>query len=222
MRPLSVLPRVFEDGQRLYTLSLAPGWSVYGERRVSRRGKEYRHWSPWRSKLAAYLTLGGRFGGKRIMDEGASVLYLGAASGTTVSHISDMVPEGRIYAVEFSPRTFRGLLDVASVRDNVFPLMEDARHPERYGPVVGEADVLYQDVSQRDQIDILMSNARYLRPGGTGLLALKARSMDISLSPREIYQRAADTLIEGGFHILDHKELAPYQKDHAFFVIRKP
>ena len=38
------------------------------------------------------------------------MLYLGAASGTTVSHVSDVVgPEGMVYAVEFSHRPGRDL-----------------------------------------------------------------------------------------------------------------
>ena len=37
---------------------------------------------------------------------GAKVLYLGAASGTSVSHVSDIVgPQGAVYAVEFSHRS---------------------------------------------------------------------------------------------------------------------
>ena len=45
-------------------------------------------WNPFRSKLAAAI-LGGV--DKIHMKPGSKVLYLGAASGTTVSHVSDLV-----------------------------------------------------------------------------------------------------------------------------------
>ena len=49
---------------------------------------EYRAWNPFRSKLAAAI-VGGI---EHIhMKPGSKVLYLGAASGTTVSHVSDLV-----------------------------------------------------------------------------------------------------------------------------------
>lgn len=67
---------------------------------------EYRIWNPFRSKLAASILAG--------IDNihikpGAKVLYLGAASGTSVSHVSDIVgPEGSVFAVEFSHRSGKG------------------------------------------------------------------------------------------------------------------
>lgn len=49
---------------------------------------EYRVWNPFRSKLGAAI-LGGV--DQIHIKPGAKVLYLGAASGTTVSHVSDIV-----------------------------------------------------------------------------------------------------------------------------------
>ena len=49
---------------------------------------EYRVWNPFRSKLAAAI-LGGV--DKIHIKPGSKVLYLGAASGTTVSHVADIV-----------------------------------------------------------------------------------------------------------------------------------
>ena len=77
----------------LVTLNMVPGEGVYGEKRVSieeqDKGKiEYRVWNPFRSKLAAAV-LGGV--DKIHMAPGIKVLYLGAASGTSVSHVSDVV-----------------------------------------------------------------------------------------------------------------------------------
>ena len=84
----------------LVTKNLVPGESVYGEKRITIEGEvegtkvEYRVWNPFRSKLAAGV-LGG-------MDDifiapGKKVLYLGAASGTSVSHVADIVGPVRIF-----------------------------------------------------------------------------------------------------------------------------
>lgn len=125
----------------LATLNSVIGESVYGEKRVSvdtESGEkiEYRLWNPFRSKLAAGVINGLR---DIHMPPGTRVLYLGAASGTTVSHVSDIVgPEGCVYAVEFSHRSGRDLLNVAKHRTNIIPIIEDARHPHRYRMLVGK------------------------------------------------------------------------------------
>ncbi|KAH7945365.1 hypothetical protein HPB49_010023 [Dermacentor silvarum] len=76
----------------LVTKNLVVGESVYGEKRVSVEENEvkleYRVWNPFRSKLAAAI-LGGV--DQIHMPPGSKVLYLGAASGTTVSHVADIV-----------------------------------------------------------------------------------------------------------------------------------
>jgi len=93
---------VFRGRGRLFTRNMVPRTSVYGERLVSEGGVEYREWVHTRSKLAAYLMLDGD---AFPLSEDSSVLYLGAASGTTASHISDIVRSGTVYCVEFSPRS---------------------------------------------------------------------------------------------------------------------
>jgi len=117
----------------LLTRNTVPGESVYNEKRVTVEGKdatdkiEYRVWNPFRSKIAAGI-VGGV--GDIFMKPGSKVLYLGGASGTTCSHVSDLVgPEGAVYAVEFSKRVGRDLVNMAKKRTNVIPIIEDARHP---------------------------------------------------------------------------------------------
>ena len=117
----------------LVTKNLNPGESVYNEKRVSVEDKatetktEYRVWNPFRSKIAAAI-VGGI--GNIYMKPGSKVLYLGGASGTTVSHVADLVgPTGCVYAVEFSKRSGRDLVNMAKKRTNVIPIIEDARHP---------------------------------------------------------------------------------------------
>ena len=85
---------------------------MYGEKRISSeipgvdgatQKIEYRIWNPFRSKLAASILSGVD---NIHIKPGLKVLYLGAASGTSVSHVSDIVgPEGTVFAVEFSHRS---------------------------------------------------------------------------------------------------------------------
>lgn len=158
------------------TKNLVPGDSVYGEKRISvddENGKiEYRVWNPFRSKLGAAI-LGGVE--ETYIKPGSKVLYLGAASGTTVSHVSDIVgPTGRVYAVEFSHRSGRDLLSVAQKRSNVVPIIEDARHPQKYRMVLSMVDTIFSDVAQPDQARIVTLNANhYLKVGGHVVISIK-------------------------------------------------
>ena len=135
----------------LVTRNIVPGESVYGEKRISVEGPEatkaeYRVWNPFRSKLAAGI-LGGLE--EIYVKPGAKVLYLGAASGTSVSHVADLVGDGGVvYAVEFSHRSGRDLINMAKKRVNVIPIIEDARHPQKYRMLVGMVDVIFADVAQ--------------------------------------------------------------------------
>jgi len=207
-----------ELGSRLATLNLAPGVKVYGEQLVKFGGNEYRIWDPYRSKLAASILKGLE---SLPIKPGSRVLYLGAASGTTCSHVSDIVGvKGRVYAVEFAPRVMRELLSkVAQHRVNVAPILADARHPELYSSLVEEVDVIYQDVAQPNQSQILVDNAKaFLKPGGWAMLAIKARSVDVTKEPSEVYRRELETLKRGGFKLVQVLHLEPYDEDHAMIV----
>jgi fibrillarin-like pre-rRNA processing protein len=202
------------------TKNLAPGISVYGEQLLSSGGVEYRLWDPYRSKLAGAILNGLRgypFG------PGRRVLYLGASTGTTVSHISDIVEaSGTVLAVEISQRVARELLErVVKHRPNVIPILEDARRPERYGFVYGKVDVEYCDVAQQDQTEIAISNARrYLREGGDLLLVVKTRSIDVTKEPEEVIRGEVAKLRSSGFEVLQVVNLEPYDRDHALVHAR--
>ncbi|MCK4718099.1 MAG: fibrillarin-like rRNA/tRNA 2'-O-methyltransferase [Thermoplasmata archaeon] len=214
-----IFPGVFTDGPGLFTRNFTPGKKVYGERLVRQKGKEYRHWNPRRSKLAAYIQKKGEI---FPFHPEATVLYLGAANGTTASHVGDIVRRGQVFCVEFSPRSFRDLVDVSRDRPQLIPILGDARWPERYLPVVGRVDVLYQDVSQRDQVEIFIRNAdMLLQPRGVGMLMFKARSVDSSMPPNRLYQEAADQLVAGGYPVDFFVDLSPLQKDHAALVVHR-
>ena len=210
---------VYTDGKMLFTINSVPGKKVYGERLVSSGKKEYRGWNPWRSKLSAYISRGGKV---FPFSKNSNILYLGAASGTTTSHMADIASRGMVISVEFSPRSFRDLVDVAEERKNMVPVLADARRPETYAPLVGEADVVYQDISQRDQVDIFVKNLElFLKDSGTGVLMLKARSIDSSMAPGKIFQDAVDGIVLNGYDVDDVLTMAPFQKDHAAIFVHR-
>ncbi|ABN70347.1 rRNA 2'-O-methyltransferase fibrillarin [Staphylothermus marinus F1] len=209
-----------EDGSvKLATKNLVPGHRVYGERLYRWGGEEYREWNLYRSKLAGALANGLA---EQPIREGHSILYLGVATGTTASHISDIVgPTGRIFSVEFAPRVMREFVLVADIRKNLYPILGDARKPKEYRHLVEMVDGIYADIAQPEQAAIVADNADYfLKDNGYLLLAIKARSIDVTKEPSEIYRREINTLKERGFEIIDVVHLEPYDKDHAMVYAR--
>ncbi|MEM4482013.1 MAG: fibrillarin-like rRNA/tRNA 2'-O-methyltransferase [Desulfurococcaceae archaeon] len=209
-----------DDGSvKLATKNLVPGHRVYGEKLYKYNGNEYREWNAFRSKLAAALLNG-------LVDqpirEGDTILYLGVASGTTASHVSDIVGHnGRVYGVDIAPRVMREFIVVADVRRNLFPVLGDARKPQEYRHVVETVKGLYADIAQPEQAAIVANNAdTFLEDGGYLLMAVKARSIDVTKEPSEIYRKEINTLKERGFDIVDVVHLEPYDKDHAMIYAR--
>lgn len=202
----------------LCTKNMDIGTSVYGEKRIAiEEGDqkiEYRVWNPFRSKLAAAIVAG-------VEDvhvvPGSKLLYLGAASGTTVSHCSDIVgPEGLVYAVEFSARPGRDLINVAKKRTNIIPIVEDARYPLKYRMLVGMVDVIFADVAQPDQARIVGHNASYfLKNGGHFVISIKANCVDSTAAPEAVYAKEIKKLKEMQFKPREYITLEPYERDHA-------
>jgi len=205
-----------EDGsRRIGTRNLAPGISVYGETLVSDGEREYRTWDPHRSKLAAAIL---KHLNALAIRPGSRVLYLGSASGTTASHVSDIVGErGRVFCVEFAQRSMRELIDsLCRHRSNIYPILADARLPEKYSSLVSLVDVIYSDVAQPEQAKILADNADlFLRPKGSGLIAIKSRSIDVTMEPLDVFKQEIAVLRMRGFNPLQTVRLEPYEKDHA-------
>ena len=209
---------VFSIDGRLATRNLVRDFRIHGERLVEVKGVQYRYWDPYRSKLAAAVVKGLK---EMPVKKGYQVLYLGAAAGVTPSFISDIVGErGVVYCVEFAPRSMRDLLYACEKRGNMLPLLADARKPEDYEKDVGKVDVLYEDVAQPDQDEILIKNARqFLKKGGYAMLAIKSQSVDVTKEPEEVYMRVLGKLGKH-FKILESYELSPFDKDHLFVVMR--
>jgi fibrillarin-like pre-rRNA processing protein len=207
---------IYELEGHLATCNLNPGVRVYGEKLIGYEDAEYRLWDPRRSKLAAAILNGLE---NFSVDVSSKILYLGASAGTTPSHISDIVVDGTIYCVEFSPRMMRELLTVCRRRDNMIPLLEDASKPYNYRGLMEKADLVYSDVAQPNQTEIFMDNMRmYLKEGSQGMFMIKARSIDVTRKPRQIFREETSKLKEHGFRVVDKVDLDPYEKDHRCLV----
>jgi fibrillarin-like pre-rRNA processing protein len=210
------------NGMRLATLNLTPGLDVYGEKLVLFKKVEYRVWDAFRSKLAAAILNGIDF---VPIKSDQLILYLGAASGTTPSHISDIVGlKGHVYCVEFAQRSIRDLVNNVCIhRANMTPFMEDARLPENYAVFIpGKVDVIYCDVAQPEQAKLLADNADVLlKKDGWILLAVKAPSIDVTKNPQSIYKQEEKVLKRRGYKIKNIINLEPYDKSHAMILGQK-
>ena len=208
----------YKDGE-IATKNLTPGIKVYDEKLIQEGDDEYRIWNPRRSKLSAALLNG--LEGLDLKND-SKVLYLGASTGTTVSHISDICDEGLIYAVEFSPVSMKKLVRLSQRRNNIAPILADATKPKYYLNKVEKTDLVYCDVAQEKQSELFMDNMNlFLKEGGLGLITIKARSIDVIQKPKKIFKDEAKKIKENGYSILEKIKLEPYEKDHIAFLVEK-
>ncbi|MHA1775978.1 MAG: fibrillarin-like rRNA/tRNA 2'-O-methyltransferase [Promethearchaeia archaeon] len=202
------------DNFRLFTQNLDLNRTIYGEKLIEEKGVQYREWNPYRSKLGASIRANAR---KIFIDRNSRLLYLGASSGTTVSHCSDILSQGIVYAVEFSPRSLRELVQNCADRPNVIPILADANHPYEYAPYISDRiDVIFQDIAQPNQTEILIKNVyRYLEPQkGKFIYTIKPRSIDTTANPTEIFEGEIRKLEAAGMQIMDNVSIDRYQTDH--------
>jgi len=217
-------PNIYEEQGVLYTRSPVEPNRFAELKIIKQPDGWYREWDPQRSKLAAAIKKGlHRLG----LAPGSTVLYLGASHGYTPSHVADIVGEqGFVLCLDFAPRVVRDLVFVCEGRENMAPLLADANRPEQYSERIREllpVDIVYQDIAQRDQIGIFLKNCdAFLKPGGYGLLAVKARSVDVTKRPAELFKELKKVFdAHPQYNLMDYRELAPYEKDHAFFVVKR-
>lgn len=199
----------------LATQNLINGNSVYGEKIVKYEDIEYRLWDPFRSKLAGAILKGLR---ENPIKQSSKVLYLGASTGTTVSHVSDIVGNsGIVFPVEPSVRVARELLEnVSSKRNNIIPILSDARNYLKYYGYFGIVDVVYSDIAQPDQTMIAIDNSKsYLKDNGDLLIIIKTRSIDVLTDPKIVTQNEAKKLEANNFTINQIINLEPFEKDHS-------
>ena len=210
-----------DDKSRLVTHNKVPGKSVYGEQLLSINGEEYRVWDPYRSKFAAAFLSGVK---KLPQIQAKKILYLGVSTGTTASHFSDILDDGVIFGIEFSPKVMRRFFRLAEHRSNLIPILADARQPEEYSPYVFEVDLIYQDIAQPEQAAIFGRNSQeFLKSGGLGFLVIKSQSIDVVLKPDEIFSNQIEELEQDfGLEIQEYLSIDAFEKKHAVIVVKKP
>ena len=208
-----------EKRRQLYTVNLVQGQKAYDEKLVMQDGTEYREWDAFKSKLAATILKGSPNTGLR---KNAVALYLGSASGTTVSHVSDIVgSEGLVFAVDIATRVMRDLIFLCYKRKNIAPILADANKTDLLKERICTVDAVYQDVAQKNQVEIFLKNVDlFLKNGGYALLTVKARSIDVTKNPKQIFKEVKEKL-EKTLTIIDYRELQPFQKDHCMFICKK-
>ena len=209
-------PGVYLIDDHLATSNLTPTLNVYGEKLVNINELEFRIWNQRRSKLAAAI-----LNGLKVFpfQNDSNVLYLGASSGTTPSHISDVASHGLVYCVEFSPRMMRNLVDLSDLRINMIPILDDATKPLNYIHLVEKVDIVYSDVAQPKQTELFIDNMRlFLKKSGLGILMLKSRSINVTKNPDVVFKEEESKLKSNGFHVLEKINLEPYEKDHLSFI----
>ncbi|MBA3063817.1 fibrillarin-like rRNA/tRNA 2'-O-methyltransferase [Candidatus Woesearchaeota archaeon] len=203
----------------LLTINLSPGKKVYDEILIRDQGVEYRTWNPKKSKLAAAIMKGASQIG---IKPSSIVLYLGCASGTTASHVSDIVGKnGFVFALDFAPRVMREIVFVCENRSNIMPIMADANNTESFEKYITMADVIFQDIAQKSQAEIFLKNCRkFLKSGGFPLLSVKARSIDVAKKPKKVFEEIRRKL-ENELTIVDYRTLEPLELDHCMFICKK-
>jgi fibrillarin-like pre-rRNA processing protein len=213
----NVYPGVFRKDGAYLTENADPGHKVYGERLIREGGKEYRVWDSYRSKLSGAMKKGLK---EFPFAPGSKILYLGASTGTTISHLSDILgPDGEIYSVEIAPQCMKTLIALSERRQNIIPIHGDARQPQEYEEA-GQVDAIYMDVAQPDQDDILIKNARmFLKKGGIAMIAIKSQSIDVTKDPKVVFEAVLKKL-EPVFEIMEKIRLEPFDKDHLFVVVK--
>lgn len=204
--------------EKLATKNYVPGNNVYGEHLQKLSNTEFRIWDPFRSKLAASIINGLKNVPFKI---GSTILYLGSSTGTTSSHVSDIIDKtGLLFCIEISSRVSRDFIDnVVVFRDNIIPIIADARNVNNYTSIFRQIDSVYCDISQPDQTDIAINNCKkFLTNEKKLLLVIKSRSIDVTKSPQQIYKQEINKLETNGFTVDQMVELYPFDKDHALVL----
>ncbi|MCK4428734.1 MAG: fibrillarin-like rRNA/tRNA 2'-O-methyltransferase [Candidatus Aenigmarchaeota archaeon] len=192
-----VFPGVYKKKDKLFT-----------------KGKGMDEWNQCKSKPAAAILNGLQ---NFPVKKGQTILYLGAAHGTTIVHFSNLIgSKGILYGVEVSGRVIPKLIEKTKRKGNVIPMLEDAKYPENYG-WVGKVDLIYEDIAQRDQVAILKRNKKFLKENGFAVIALKAKAIDSVKEVKEIYKEAVEEMSKD-FEIIETIDLEPYEHDHLFIV----
>ena len=111
---------------------------------------------------------------------------------------------------------------MAMKRTNVIPIIEDARHPQKYRMLVPMVDVIFEDVAQPDQGRILAMNAAlFLKNRGHFIISIKANCIDSTLPPEQVFANEVQKMREEKLRPMDQMTLEPYERDHAIVSAEK-
>ncbi len=228
-KPVKLAWGVRREGRSLWTRNAVRGVSVRGERRKTDSKIEWRAWAASKSKVAAALLRTSNNPSELLPETGSTCLYLGASYGSTVSHIHDHVcgsgnhHSGQVVAVEISPRAMRELSALATRRIGLVPVLGDARVPSQIAPFIrGKADWIHQDLSIADQAQTFVKMTQaFLRPGGTGLLSLKAASERASQGDDvSRFAKAEGIIKESNLELIERIDLTGLEEQHVVFHVR--
>ena len=210
----------FPQDLKIYSKNLVPGIKVYGEKLITFKGEEYREWDPFRSKLAAMIL---EKPSLEFLTKDLSCLYLGASSGTTISHLSDIIYQGIIYGVEFAERSMRQLIQNTDKRKNIVPILGNANFPESYAnSIFTPIDLIYQDIAQPNQAQIAVENSNYyLKNDGFLILAIKSQSIDSVQKSEKIYIQEKKILEKAGYVIIESINIHKYAANHIILTVQK-
>ncbi len=130
------------------------------------------------------------------IEKGNKVLYLGASHGVTAEIISKRVgEEGFVFCLDISHEVMRSLLPFCEKHENTCPLLFDASKPEEYENRVTEVDMIYQDLAQKNQVEIFKKNAeKFLKKHGKFILIIKTQSIDSIKEPSEVLKTVLEKL----------------------------
>ena len=127
--------------------------------------------------------------------------------------------EGMVYAVEFSHRSGRDLVNMSKKRTNIVPIVEDARHPHKYRMLVPMVDTIFADVAQPDQARIVAINASYfLKTGGHFVISIKANCIDSTAEAEAVFAGEVKKMQAEKMKPQEQVTLEPYERDHAVVV----
>ena len=207
-----IFPGIFKNGNKIYTKNLGRG-RVYGEQLVG----DKREWEPTRSKLGAAIVNGMK---EMPIKNGSIVLYLGASTGTTISHVSDILGrDGFVYGIEFAERVIRSLFDLADERKNIAAVKADARKMEYKW--VEECNAVICDVADPQETQIAIRNCdEFMKKGGYLLLSVKSQSIDVTKNPKEVYEQEKNKLRDAGFEVVQMINLEPHEEKHCMIVAK--
>ena len=184
-------------------------------RRIAERTKNH-EWNAYKSKWKSALDKGLNVD----LKGEENILYLGASTGSTISHIKDKT-KGFIFAVEKSPKMMIELMKLSMKSENIVPIFLDARNIEEIKKRLFKEniDVLFQDIPSPDQVNMLINASELVDSDCRIFLSLKIIS--VAHWTHETVLKKTEENLKKHFKIIESVSLEPFHKKHYFYVLKK-